>query len=240
LVNGHHPSLINGRLRLAIDADRPEFLEPEPIDSVVFFHYIFQTIRRYVPEAPLNLSEFDVLTTVRCLNCNEIIEIGRDKSVYVLPIEPAVVSREEIRDSMSEMINRWVKFEKLNWKCPKCHRKGGEFVRKIEKAPKYLFINNQLDYGEIDGDRFKRNMVLDMNQKELHIGCVEGESDVVYRLRSFMHHFGRWAKYGHDIAFVRYGEEWIKFNDHVAESIENLESRIVFGQQYLYLWEKLN
>jgi hypothetical protein len=38
---------------------------------------------------------------------------------------------------MSEMINRWVKFKKLNWECPKCHRKGGEFVRKIEKEPKY-------------------------------------------------------------------------------------------------------
>jgi ubiquitin C-terminal hydrolase len=236
LAFGRHITLINGRLRLAIDADEPSLLDPKPTDSVYFFQYLFRTIRRYLPLAPLHLSEFTILTAVHCQSCRQTFQIGREEAVYVLPIEPIIVTREEIRDSLPAMISRWAHFRQA---CPKCNQPGGEFTRKLARAPQYLFVNNQLDYGEGE-ERFKRKMVLDLDTEALHIGFVEGETDVVYRLKSFMHHNGRWAKYGHDVAFVRYDDGWLKYSDEVVDEIPDIGSKVVFGEQYLYLWERLN
>jgi ubiquitin C-terminal hydrolase len=55
-----------------------------------------------------------------------------------------------------------------------------------------------------------------------------------------MHHTGRWAKWGHDISFVRFGEKWIKFNDSVAEEIGHIWRSVTFGEQYLYLWQRVD
>jgi uncharacterized UBP type Zn finger protein len=238
LAFGNHPALINGRLRLAIGADEPAFLEPDPIDSVLFFHYIFRTLRRYIPRAPLDLSEFDVLTKVRCENCGETVQIGLEKSVYVLPIEPEVVTFDTISDTLPKMLGRWARFQNQDLKCPKCGEARGEFTRTIVCAPKYLFINDQLNYGE-EEERFKQSMVLELDTEALHFGFVEGGGDFVYRLKAFMNHTGRWAKYGHDIAFVRHEEEWIRYSDRLVVEVEDIRTQVVFGQQYLYIWERI-
>jgi ubiquitin C-terminal hydrolase len=238
LINGRHGVLINGRLRLAIDADHPEYLRPDPIDSVEFFHYFYQTIRRYVPHAPLSLTEFDVVTEAQCAKCGQTVSIGRENALYFLPIEPDVVTWESITDSLPAMIGRWATYTRTDWECPACHCRGGEFHRKILKAPKYLYINNQLDYGEPDEGRFKRAMALNLDTEALHIKS-EAEPDVVYRLMSFMNHVGRWAKWGHDISFVRVGGEWITFNDASAVIVPDIRSAVRFGEQYLCLWERV-
>jgi ubiquitin C-terminal hydrolase len=79
---------------------------------------------------------------------------------------------------------------------------------------------------------------LALDPAELVVLCVEGGGPVTYRLLAFMHDRGRWAKYGHDISFVRFGEQWIKFNDAVATAVDDIATEVPFGQQYLYLWER--
>jgi uncharacterized UBP type Zn finger protein len=239
LVNGRHRALVNGRLRLAIDADHPDYLLPDPTDSVEFFHYFYQTLRRYVPRLPLFLTQFDVATEAQCVECGAKAAVGRENACYSLPIEPDVVTWEEITDSLPAMIGRWERFERTDWDCPVCHCQRGRFHRTIVKAPKYLFINNKLDYGEDHTERFKRRMVLELDTEALHIKA-ETEPDVVYRLKSFLQHFGRWAKLGHDTSFVRVGDEWIMFNDGIAAVVNDVRSAVTFGHQYLYLWERVD
>jgi ubiquitin C-terminal hydrolase len=241
LVRGAHPQLINGRLRQALDADAPAFLLANPIDSVEFFNYALRTIRRYLPDCPLRLAEFETTRSIVCSSCGASVPIDDEIAVPALVIEPRAVGRKLQTDTIEEMIARACCIPRNTWACPQCGSAGGMCNRRIKVAPNYLFINNDLDYGtRVPDRRYKRSLVLEMDPDELHLaGVLAGGADPAYRLTAFMDHKGKWALWGHDISYVREGEHWIRFDDEDVRELRSLRGKVVFGQQYLYLFEKI-
>jgi ubiquitin C-terminal hydrolase len=81
--------------------------------------------------------------------------------------------------------------------------------------------------------------VLTLDPDELRIGFAD-TGPARYRMIAFMHHHGRWALYGHDIAFVREDDHWIKFDDGEVTVVPNIQRHVVFGRQYLYLYRRID
>jgi uncharacterized UBP type Zn finger protein len=240
LVNGTRQPLINGRLRFAIDVDRTEYLQPNPIDSVEFFDYLFGIIRRDLPDAPLSLTEFNEIVNVTCTSCGKTTRISESKSVHAIVVEPLGTGTRLMTDDIHRMLDRFCRSQKSDWCCPACGSCANESSRSIDAAPKYLFVINQLDVGPREPDaRYKRNLVLTLDPDELRIGFASS-GPARYRMIAFMHHSGRWAKYGHDIAFMREDDHWIKFNDSDVTVVQNIQRQVVFGQQYLYLYSRID
>jgi ubiquitin C-terminal hydrolase len=109
----------------------------------------------------------------------------------------------------------------------------------IVSAPRYLFVRNDLDVQEGE-ERFKRNVVLDMETERLKLGALLLNGDAEYRLVAFMDHKGAWAKLGHDIAYVRDKDGWIRFDDEEVQECATLRNAVVFGRQYLYLFVRVD
>jgi uncharacterized UBP type Zn finger protein len=241
LVRGTHPQLINGRLRLAIDADAPAFLLAKPIDSIEFFNYALHTLRRYLPESPLHLAEFNTTRSIICRNCGDSVPIDDEIGVPALIIEPRGIGRKLQTDTIDAMIARACCVPRDSWTCPRCGASGGLCHRRIRDAPNYLFINNNLDYGQrVPDNRYKRKLVMEMDPDQLHLrGVLAGGADAVYRLTAFMDHRGKWALWGHDISYVREGEHWIQSDDEDVKELRDLHGKVVCGRQYLYLFEKI-
>jgi uncharacterized UBP type Zn finger protein len=240
LVTGRRQPLINGRLRLVLDIDHEEYLRPEPMDSIEFFNYLFSTIRRYLPDAPLSLAEFDEFVDVACASCGHTTRSSGSKSAHAIVIEPAETKRSLITDDIDRMLDRFCRFQKSGWCCPTCGGRTNNCTRSIAPAPKYLFVNNQLDFGTREPDvRFKRNLVLTLDPDDLRIGFASSGT-ARYRMIAFMQHVGRWAKFGHDTAFMREGDHWITFNDGDVTIVPNIHRQVVFGHQYLYLYSRID
>jgi hypothetical protein len=113
-----------------------------------------------------------------------------------------------------------------------------ESFRSIGTVPKYLFVINQLDFGPRERNaRHKRNLVLTLDPDELRIGFASS-GPARHRMIAFMHHSGRWAKYGYDIAFIREDDHWIEFDNSDVTVVRNIQQQVAFGRQYLYLYSR--
>jgi ubiquitin C-terminal hydrolase len=121
--------------------------------------------------------------------------------------------------------------------CPACGADGA-LRRTLAAPPPYLLVRVDLDAADAGGV-FKRKVVLDMDADALRLGDLAERGDPVYRLIAFMDHSGAWAKLGHDIAYVRDGRGWIRFDDEAVTECQTLRSAVVFGRQYLYLFARV-
>jgi uncharacterized UBP type Zn finger protein len=236
LMFGDHPCLLNGRLRYAMCADLPSYLQPDPQDSIDYFHYQMATIRRYLPSAPFDVIEFDTVAEIRCSSCHQP-RIVEEKDVSLIVIAPQELGKDPQSDDIDDMIARAFQFTRSDCDCPSCHGRVAEVSKKIRRAPKYLFINNALDVGSRSPDlRYKRDLTLSLDPDELSLSKYVESGEAVYELAAFTHHFGKWAKWGHDVAYVREMDSWVKYDDRIASSVEAIKKTVVFGKQYLYLY----
>lgn len=260
-------------LRLAIDVDNEEYLTPRPQDSVDFFNYMMSTIKNKIgfTESHLNLTEFNFVDTITCSNCSQTFqrvntrknENDTNDPFYCFIVKPRQhpgECSEPVQLNLDEMIddrcnfnfqNKPVNscdklpdgFKRLNWTCPNCKCNEGKIIRKIDHAPKYLFINNRLDHGSRTQDTRKKlqaNLQFDINNLDISRHVIDGNGK--YKLIAFMHHMGRWAKWGHDISYVRKQESdniFYKFNDICLCEV-NAKTDIDFGKQYLYLFKQVS
>jgi ubiquitin C-terminal hydrolase len=233
---GQRLSLINGRLQNALAVDAPDYLQPMPQDSIDYFHYATATIRKYLPAAPLSITEFDLRTDITCQSCRKTLSTLENR-VKVLTIEPAQLIATGQLDDIDDMIARRLSFERRDWDCPACHGGRAAVSKKIVSAPRYLFVINELDVGTREPDfRYKRDLKLALDPDRLSLtGFVEA-GEAVYELLAFTHHQGKWAKYGHDIAYVRHDGVWVEHNDDMMRRVEDIQKHVVFGRQYLYLY----
>lgn len=253
-------------LREAIDVDSPEYLNPRPQDSIDFFNYMITTIKKKLgfPETHLNLTEFDFVDTITCSNCSKTFtSLNTRKNnqasdpFYCFIIKPRQhpdECDEPVQLNLDEMIDDRCNyafknisetdlkgFKRLNWTCPNCQCHEGTIARKIKNAPKYLFINNRLDHGSREKDtrkKLKANLEFDINNLDISRHVLEGNGK--YELIAFMHHMGRWAKWGHDISYVRKSGSdniFYKFNDLVVKEVD-VRTNVEFGKQYLYLFKQ--
>ena len=239
MMEGTHQRLINGRLRLALDEEAKQYLDPDPQDSQDYVRYAIDYIRTQLPEAPLSLIEFERHTTVKCDKCGAVEDVSRDKNARFLEIAPAIADRSKTPcEDIKDMIKRASEFKKSDWVCPKCGATGGTCYVKIVKAPKYLIVHNSLDIDGEDGERFKQPMRLTIDVDELMIPMERGRG--LYKLKAFMDHRGAWAVDGHDIAFMRKRDKWICFNDELVTQIpcNSLTSVVQIGTQYFYLFKR--
>jgi ubiquitin C-terminal hydrolase len=212
-----------------------------PIDSIEFFNSELHTIHRYLPDSPLVLAEFEATRSIVCQNCGASVPIDDKIGVPALVVEPRDVGRKLHTDTITAMIARACCIPRNSWACPQCRKFGGMCHRRIKSAPNYLFINRDLDYGpRVPDTRYKRKLAMEMDPDELHLrGALAGDADAVYRLTAFMDHNGKWALSGHDMSYLRESEHWIRFNDADVTELRDLHGKVVFGRQYLYLFEKI-
>lgn len=260
-------------LRQAIDADNVEYLDPRPQDSIDFFNYMMRTIKRKIgfEKSNLNLTEFNFVDTITCENCSQTFQSHNTRKdnensndpfycFIVKPRQHPGECEEPVQLILDEMIDDRCCFnfhnkiadssektangyKQLNWKCPNCNCCKGKIVRKIDHAPKYLYINNRLDHGSRTEDtrkKLKANLQFDINNLDISRHLVEGSGK--YKLIAFMHHMGRWAKWGHDISYMRKQDSeniFYKFNDIDVREV-NVKNDVEFGKQYLYLFKKVS
>lgn len=255
-------------LRQAIDADNEQYLSPRPQDSIDFFNYMMSTIKRKLgfSETHLNLTEFNFVDTITCANCSQTFqslntrknEDNSKEPFYCFIVKPRQhpgECDEPVHLNLDDMIDDRCCFnfinsdeatnglKRLNWTCPNCSCHEGKIERKIDHAPKYLFINNRLDHGSRSEDTRKKlqaNLNFDINNLNMSKHILEG--NVQYKLIAFMHHSGRWAKWGHDISYVRkQGSDRIfyEFNDLSVREV-NVLANVDFGKQYLYLFKQVS
>jgi uncharacterized UBP type Zn finger protein len=236
LSTGNSLSLVNGRLRKQIALDSPDYLNTAPQDSVDYFHYLTATIRKYIPGAPLSLSEFDLRTDTKCQSCGKTVS-SLENAVKLITIEPAELGKSTQLDDIDDMSAPPVSVINLDWDCPDCHRRKANVCKQIVSAPKYLFVVNALDIGSRDPDcRYKRDLKLALDPDCLCLSSFVESGEAVYELLAFTHHQGRWSKYGHDISYVRHDGVWVEHNDAVMRKVEDIKKHVVFGKQYLYLY----
>lgn len=237
-VQEKHSVLVNGRLRLALNVEAPQYMKPDPQDSQDYFYYVTDFIRKHLPDSPLtNICDFSITKTTECSSCKK--HSTEHSRANILQIEPESESTDSTADDIDDMIQRSLYKHCQEWTCPSCGKTGGVTTTvSISGAPKYLFIHNKLDCGA-EEVRFKRPMSLSIDPDNLDISSYT-EQNTAYRLIAFTHHKGPWAKYGHDIAYVRQNEKWICFNDEMACFIDDIKKEVKFGEQYVYLFEKLS
>ena len=228
-------------LRNEIDSDAPQYLENSPMDSVDFFDYMFKTIRNKLPNAPIDLAEFDYDYNITCNNC-KISFNENENDLFKFIIKPSVPipddKKEPVILNIDELIKQSFNHIAHKYKCPNCGNEEVVIKKTIKKAPKYFFVNNRLDYGTKDPDFRKKlcaKLEFDIDNVDISKYVLSGNGH--YKLIAFMDHFGKSAKWGHDKSYVRKeGNSFYEFDDDVVTIIENIHKRVTFGQQYLYLF----
>ena len=265
-------------LRKAIDVNAPQYLLPEPQDSIDFFNYLLSTLTQQLPveKSHLDLVQFNLIDEITCHKCKQTFTVkNSNKQIpiqfteqsnppfHAFVVKPQQRPEDYIEQSaqlnLDQLIDERCDFffsndpksiktddqsqrvKCMNFTCPHCGCHEGNMKRKIEKAPKYLYVNVRLDHGSRDPDQRRKLRALlqfDMNNFDISRHVHEGNGK--YQLLSFMHHTGKWAKWGHDISYVRKeGSEtlFVEFNDNVTREV-NLQS-YPFGRQYLYLFKQI-
>ena len=254
LYEAKHPVLFPKLLRKAINAGAPIYNEMEPQDSLSYFHYLFPYLNNNLPSCPLNLVTFNLKETRKCPKCGHTITKKTQHYHIGMPVIDTLPEKETFHTDIISSIRAGLNPPET-FICPECDYQcfqnsfpefysndvpiksieTNTFVSKeFETIPKYLFITHNLDIGPTN-TRYKRLVDLQFNKDDIDLTDVVGAK---YQLKAFSYHMGRWAKLGHDMAFVKYDNEWIFFNDIETSIATEIVNDFHFGAQYLYLLER--